>query len=137
MSLWTVAPRLGLAIPNATLPAAVLLATAWVAFRRRALGDALGLATVASLLTSPITWYFYLTLALLPLGQVVAAIARRGLRVGDMLAALGVVGLLSVSQEQLIDFARGGAGAGILMEPALALGLLGILLAWLSRESLV
>jgi hypothetical protein len=45
--------------------------------------------------------------------------------------------LLSVSQEQLIQFARAGAGAGILMEPALGLVLLGVLLAWLTRESLV
>lgn len=137
MSLWTVAPRLGLAIPNATLAVVVLLTATWIALRRRTLGDALGLATVASLLTSPILWYFYLTLALLPLGQVVAAITRRGLRAGEIAAALFVFGLLSVSQDQLIQVARAGAGAGILMEPALGLGLLGILLAWLTRESLV
>jgi hypothetical protein len=137
MSLWTVAPRLGLAIPNATLAVVVLLAATWIALRRRALGDALGLATVASLLTSPIMWYFYLTLALLPLGQVVAAITRRGLRASEIAAAVCVFVLLSVSQEQLIQFARAGAGAGILMEPALGLVLLGVLLAWLTRESLV
>jgi hypothetical protein len=137
MSLWTVAPRLGLAMPNATLAVVVLLAATWIALRRRRLGDALGLATVASLLTSPIMWYFYLTLALLPLGQVVAAITRRGLRASEIAAAVCVFVLLSVSQEQLIQFARAGAGAGILMEPALGLILLGILLAWLTRESLV
>ena len=50
-----------------------------------------------------------------------------------MLATAGVSVLLSVSQAQLIDCVRGGAGAGVLLEPALALVLLGGLLAWLSR----
>jgi hypothetical protein len=137
MSLWTVAPRLALSLPNAILPAAVLLAATWIALRRKALGDALGLVTVASLLTSPLMWYFYLTLALLPMGQLVAAIVRRGLQLTHIVAAVCVFALLSVSQERLIDLARAGGGAWALMEPALALGLLGILLAWLSRERLV
>jgi len=118
------------------VPVAVLVAATWIAFRRRALGDALGLATVASLLTSPITWYFYLTLALLPL-------ARWWPRSPDGVCAPATFWPLSRAwPAQRVAGAtcrvrRSGAGAGILMEPALALVLLGILLAWLSRESLV
>jgi hypothetical protein len=137
MSLWTVTPRLGLAIPPALLPVAVLLGATWIACRRAPLGDALGLMTVASLLISPIMWYFYLTLALLPLARVVAAVHRRGLRAGDILASVCVFGLLSLSQGQLIDSVRGGAGVWTLMEPAFALVVLGILLARPTRSSLV
>lgn len=134
MSLWTVARRLGLTVPLAALPTVVLLVAIWIACKRDSIGDALGIMTVASLLTSPIMWYFYLTLAVLPLVQTVAAVKRRGLRAGDLVVTLGVLGLLSLSQDRLVDFARGGAGAGILMEPALGLGLLGILLAWLTAR---
>jgi hypothetical protein len=91
--------------------------------------------TVASLLTSPIMWYFYLTLALLPLAQIVVTIRRRGLRAIEVGAGLGIFALTCLSQERLIEFARAGAGAIILLEPAFALGLLGICLAWLTRKS--
>jgi Glycosyltransferase family 87 len=132
MSLWTVAPRLGSISLSALAPAAVLVATAWWSCQRRPLGVSLAMMTIASLLVSPITWDFYYLLALLPVTQVMSAIWRRGLRRAEIAAALCVFGLMSVSQDGLIKLANAGLGAGILLEPAAAVALLGILLAWLT-----
>jgi alpha-1,2-mannosyltransferase len=132
MSLWTVAPRLGWPALSPLLPGVVLLVAAWWV-RRRALDLGLAMMTVVCLLVSPISWYFYLVLALLPLTYVlgVAWLQRLGLR--QLAAIVGVFALMGVSQANLVDLARAGAGGAILLEPALALCLLGLLVAWLAR----
>jgi Glycosyltransferase family 87 len=132
MSLWTVAPRLGSISLSGLVPAAALVATAWWSCQRRPLGVSLAMMTIASLLVSPITWDFYYLLALLPVTQVMSAIWRRGLRRAETAAALSVFGLMIVSQDGLIRLADAGLGAGVLLEPAAAVVLLGILLAWLT-----
>jgi hypothetical protein len=135
MSLWTVAPRLGSPVLSGLLPAVGLVAAAWWSCRRQPLGISLAMLTVASLLISPIMWYFYLVLALLPLGHVLALVIERGFRLGEVCAAAGVLALTSVSQAQLIELIHGGAATALLLEPALALLLLAALLVWLSRDS--
>jgi hypothetical protein len=133
MSLWTVAPRLGSTALSGILPAAALLVAVWWACRRIPLAASLAMMTVASLLVSPILWYFYLVTALLPMAYVIAVLWRRGLPLAELVAALGVFGLLSVSQYQLTQLGDGGAGAAIMLEPTVALVLLGGLLAWVSQ----
>jgi alpha-1,2-mannosyltransferase len=135
MSLWTVAPRLGSPVLSGLLPAVGLVAATWWSCRRQPLGISLAMLTVASLLISPIMWYFYLVLALLPLGHVLALVIERGFRLGEVCAAAGVLALTSVSQAQLIELIHGGAATALLLEPALALLLLAALLVWLSRDS--
>jgi hypothetical protein len=85
--------------------------------------------TTVSLLISPITWYFYLVLALLPLAYATAAVWRRTARPGEVAAAVGVFALLSVSQAALLTH-----GSAALLEPAFGLVLLGLLLVWLTRQ---
>jgi hypothetical protein len=132
MSLWTVAPRLGWPALSPVLPGVVLLVAAWWA-RRRALDAGLAMTTVLCLLVSPITWYFYLVLALLPLAYVLGFVWQRGLRRRQLAAVVGVFALMGVSQANLVDLARAGAGGSILLEPTLAVCLLGLLVAWLAR----
>jgi hypothetical protein len=132
MSLWTVAPRLGSSWLSGVLPTAVLVVAVGWTCRRLSLGISLSVMTIASLLTSPILWYFYLVLALLPMTHVLAALWRRGLRRTDVAAALLVFGLNSVSQNKLVELGDAGGGAAILLEPAVGLILLAVLLARLT-----
>jgi hypothetical protein len=127
MSLWTVAPRLGSPGLSWVLPAAVLVGAAWWT-RGQGLAVSLAMMTVICLLVSPITWYFYLVLALLPVMYLVGEVWRGGLVRRDIAAVVGVFALMSVSQANLVDLARGGAGGAILLEPALALCVLGLVL---------
>jgi hypothetical protein len=131
MSLWTVGPRLGSPGLSWLLPGAVLVGAAWWT-RRRGLALSLAMMTVICLLVSPITWYFYLVVALLPLTYVVGVVWKRGLGRRGVAVLAGVLALTSVSQANLVDLARGGAGGAILLEPALALCVLGFLVAWLT-----
>jgi hypothetical protein len=133
MSLWTVAPRLGSPALSGVLPTIVLLVAAWWV-RGRALGLSLALMTVISLIVSPITWYFYLVLALVPLIYLVGAVWRRGVGLRAVAALLAVFALTCVSQANLIDLARSGADGAVLLEPTLALCLLGLLVAWRARH---
>jgi hypothetical protein len=132
MSLWTVASRLGSPGLSWVLPATVLLGAAWW-IRRRGLAVSLATMTVICLLVSPITWYFYLVLALLPVMYLVGEAWRGGLRRRDVAAVVTVFALTSVSQANLIDLARARADGAILLEPALALCMLGLLVAWRTR----
>jgi hypothetical protein len=132
MSLWTVAPRLGWPALSPVLPGVVLLVAAWWT-RRRALDAGLAMMTVLCLLVSPITWYFYLVLALLPLAYGLGFVWQRGLRRRQLAAVMGVFALMGVSQANLVDLARVGAGGSILLEPTLAVCLLGLVVAWLAR----
>jgi Glycosyltransferase family 87 len=134
MSPWTVAPRLGSSALSALLPCAFALLAVWWSCQRRPLAVSLAMLTIASLLVNPIVWYFYFVLALLPLAHVCAALWKRGLRRAEVIVALGVFGLLSVSQSKLIELGRGGVGTGVLLEPALGLLLLACLVAWLSAS---
>jgi hypothetical protein len=133
MSLWTVGPRLGSISLGGIPPLAVFVVAAWWSCQRRQLGVSLAMMTVACLLVSPIAWYFYLVLAILPAAYVMAALWRRGLRPPEVAAGLGVFGLMSVSQSLLRELEQGGAGAGIMLEPTLALVLLGVLVAWVTE----
>jgi alpha-1,2-mannosyltransferase len=132
MSLWTVAPRLGWPSLSPLLPGVVLLVAAWWV-RRRELDLGLAMLTVVCLLVSPITWYFYLVLALLPLAYVLGVAWQQRLGLRQLAAIVGVFALMGVSQANLVDLARAGAGGEILLEPALALCLLGLLVVWLAR----
>jgi hypothetical protein len=129
MSLWTVAPRLGLTGLAWVLPAGVLLLSVWWACTRMTLGGGLASVTVAGLLASPITWSFYMLLALLPMSAVLGAAWQRPLHRKEIAAVAGLFALLSISQAVLIDLARGGLGPLVLLEPALALLMLGLLVA--------
>ena len=136
ISLWTLTSRLGITwLPGWAVPAAVLLVLAWIARRRASLPDQFALMTVASLLASPITWGFYLVLALQPLSRVLRALRHRGWQPPEVAAAIIVFATLSASQALLTDLALGGAGAGVLMEPALGLVLLAALLSWLTPST--
>jgi Glycosyltransferase family 87 len=132
MSLWTVAPRLGAPSLAWLLPTVVLAGLIWWAGGRRDLREALGMSTIASLLGSPITWYFYLVLALLPLAHVAASVKRRGVRPQDLALTVAVFALLGVSQSILLEIAGAGAGASVLLLPTLALAMLAGLLALLA-----
>jgi len=130
MSLWTVAPRLGWPVLSPLVPGVVLLVAAWWV-RRRALDVGLAMMTVVCLLVSPITWYFYVVLALVPLAYGLGVARKSGNR--QVAAVVAVFVLLGVSQTNLVDLARAGAGGAVLLEPALALCLLGVLVVRLAR----
>ena len=129
MSLWTVAPRLGLPGLGWALPVLVLVLTVYWACTRMNLSGGLSLMTVTGLLASPIMWPFYLLLALLPLSELMGTWLRRGSPRLELAAVAVVFGLLSISQAALVDLARNGWGPMVLLEPTLALLLLGVLVA--------
>jgi hypothetical protein len=132
ISLWTVAPRLGWPALSLVLPGGVLLVAAWWT-RGRAFAAGLAMMTVVSLLVSPITWYFYVVLAVLPLTFVLGSVWRRGLARRDLAAVVAVFALTCVSQANLEDLVRDGVNGAVLLEPALAVCLLGLVVAWLAR----
>jgi hypothetical protein len=136
MSLWTLGPRLGLPDLAWVLPVGVLLVTAWLACTRLTLRGGLGLMTLAGLLASPITWAFYLVLALLPLFNLLGDAARPHRRPWEVAALVCVFLLLSISQAVLFELARAGLGAGVLLEPALALAMLAVLVGWSEHRSI-
>ena len=76
LSLWTLGLRLlptapGLATLLSAAVVALVLGLVWLAAGpRRPLGAALGVATMAAILVSPVSWYFYLVLLLLPAAYV-------------------------------------------------------------------
>jgi len=82
LSLWTLGPRLLPTVPAlATLLSAAVVALVlglvWLAAGPpRRLGAALGAATMAAILVSPVSWYFYLVLLLLPAAYVLGQLRQ-------------------------------------------------------------
>jgi hypothetical protein len=83
LSLWTLGARLAadhpLAATAVSAAAGVLvIALVWhCASPRRSLGFSLGVATLAAIVTSPLTWEFYLVLVLLPAACMLGALHTR------------------------------------------------------------
>lgn len=154
LSLWTLGPRLlqGPSIAASavsTVAVGLLLVLVWRWSAPHApLGRSLGLATAASIVANPVSWEFYLVLALLP-----AAVAGGALRVhrdGRLAASLGLAALAPYvavwGHAALVAVvAPGGVlptRGGVLFGPAAAMAgyALGVLPAlavvWLSLVSL-
>lgn len=130
LSWWTVGPRLfrgtegaGVAAPplvdwpfaatlvGLLLPVVVLgVAIGWLVLARPQLRAALGVCTAIALIVTPISWAYYLGVALLPVAAVARALSARGWPVVETLAASMSVALLIVVQGQLIQLARGIGG---------------------------
>jgi hypothetical protein len=131
LSLWTLGPRLLPAQPtlasivSAGAVALVLgLVWRWSA-ADRSLGTSLGVATAAAIVVSPISWEFYLLLALLPAAYVLGVLQRRGRP--HLAAALGLVLLLPYAVAWLPP---GGVPFGVYLLALLpALGVLCLSLA--------
>jgi hypothetical protein len=100
-SLWAVAPRVvgsTSSLGAGLLPLlAALTLFGWILVRRPRRSVAVGAATAASAVLSPIAWQFYVVLgaqSVLDLGN---AVARRGFRRMELIAAFGVGVLLIMS----------------------------------------
>jgi len=169
VSLWTVGPRLfrgidagSLAgtpplIPSpqvaqlvgATIPVlVVVLAIAWLR-ARPPVGTALGVMTCVGILVNPISWQYYLVLALIPAALVLHWLHVHGYPRLQTILALVVGVALFLTDESWYALARliGTASpnadqsflslAGLLtLGPGLAVGALGFLLAGLPPETL-
>jgi hypothetical protein len=95
--VWTVGPRLfaadtALATLVSAALVAVLVGLVWhFGSRGRPLRFALGFATTAAILVSPLAWQFYLVLAILPAGLALGALStRKDRRLAASLVALGL-----------------------------------------------
>jgi Glycosyltransferase family 87 len=143
ISLWTVAPRLlgqgqmprGIA---AVVPVLVALASlAWLR-TRPALGHALGVLTCVSVLVNPISWGYYLVLAVMPAAQVLACLRVRGYPpLPTALAVLVAVGLYLGGGDwrALASLVAVPPLASLVtLGPAWSIGALGLLLAWMARQ---
>ena len=157
LSWWTIGPRLfeGTSTPvggvaplvgwppaahviGALVPAAALsLAVEWLPPRQ----TALGVFTAVALLVNPISWTYYLVLAVLPAGLVARSLLQR-LRPAYVLIAVASVALLLPGEDELIDFAHrlsawSGATDGnlallpslITLAPSLGVAVLAVLVA--------
>jgi hypothetical protein len=128
MALWTLGPRLGLPWLGWPLVAGAVVLGCWWSLKR-SLSAGLAMMTVVSLLVSPITWYFYLVLALVPLAYVLRVMRGGGLRPVEFgLGAIALV-LLSVPQALFSEIDRSGAGAVVFLVPTLGVVMLGLVIA--------
>ncbi len=117
--LWP-APTLAL-IATYALPLVVLLLGMALAWRAANFDTAFSLLTVVSILVSPIAWYFYLLLALIPLAVLARRLVAMGIPAEPSLLALGFFLLLSIKPgiyEQFVkSFAIEPASQGMLTVP--------------------
>src|SRR5262249_1526057 len=103
---------------------------------RAPLAPALGLATAAMVLVSPLSWPFSLVLVLLPAAQLPGLIKGRGYPLASLRAAVGVAALLSIDQDQWYAIVRAAHGAAVAwLLPSLSVALLAGLLRWTSAAS--
>jgi hypothetical protein len=127
IALWTLGPRLGMPWLGYLLAATALALAAWWS-RNRDLQPGLAMMIVASLLVSPITWDFYLVLALLPLAHVYGVVRKRGARLLDGCLIACVLVLLSIPYDVLAVLSA-TVGSGIFLVPTAGLVVLGTLVA--------
>jgi len=95
LSPWWPAPALA-TIATYLLPLVVLLLGMALAWRAANFDTAFSLLAVVSILVSPIAWYFYLLLALIPLVVLARRLVKMGLPVEPSVLALGFWLLMSI-----------------------------------------
>jgi hypothetical protein len=143
ISLWTVGPRLFEAaeaarVVGAAVPLLVVLVSLVWLRARPSLCHALGVLTCVSILVNPISWGYYLVLAIVPAAQVLAWLReRRYPRVPLLLGALIGVGLYLGGGDwralaSLVGFAP--LANLITLGPGLSVGALALLLAWMACQ---
>jgi hypothetical protein len=143
ISLWTVGPRLfndpqAARVVGALVPLGVLVATlAWLR-SRPAMCHALGVLACVSVLVNPISWGYYLVLAILPAAQVLAWLRARGYPKLPLLLASGVGLALYLgggdwrALASLVGFAP--LAKLIVLGPAVSIGALAVLLGWMATQ---
>ena len=143
ISLWTVGPRLferadAARVVGAAPPMLVLLLSlAWLR-GTSSVCHALGVLTCVSILVNPISWGYYLVLAVLPGAQVLAWLRERGYpRVPLALAGMVGVGLYLGGGDwralaSLVGFEP--LANLVTLGPGLSVGALGVLLGWMARQ---
>lgn len=143
ISFWTVGPRLfegaeGARLLGAAVPLVVLLlSVAWLR-TRPSLCHALGVLTCVSILVNPISWGYYLVLAILPAAQVLAWLRERDYPRGPLLlgAAIGVGLYLGGGDWRALASLVGFAPLAnlITLGPGLSVAALGALLGWMALQ---